>query len=545
MRKLWKWTWSVFLLTLGILGLLWGGKTWFDRNYQILDGRIYDLDAVQVDLSGRQIEDLAQVLRFRRPEVLDLRGTGITPAQRRQLGEAFPDCEILWQVYFQGAWYAPRTEEMKITSLSLEELEILDYIPGLRRVDARECDDYEALTALALRRPECQVDYLVPLGGTDWPADTRRLDLRDADPGEVERMLPNLPWAEQVNFCGKLPEARDFQELSRKFPKIRFTWSVDLGGVEADGALETLQTRDFRGLTLERLEEALPAFPRLRTLDLRGMDAPPLRKQEFEQRHPELEVLWDLRIGTKQVPLDTRILDLRGEVLESVQTLEENFPLLPELSRVELENCGLPNEALDELNRKYPDIRIVWNVNVGGRDTRTDETYFACNKWGLTMTDDNIRDLRYCTDMLCVDIGHSPGVTDCRWAAFMPHLRYLILADGNIEDLSPLSELKELVFLEVFQTPVMDYRPLLGCTALEDLNLCDTYGDPWPVGKMTWLKRLWWDPGTGATAPLADRLPGTQVMLELDTATGSGWRHPEHSGDSGGAADRLPIVSGW
>ena len=38
---------------------------------------------------------------------------------------------------------------------------------------------------------------------------------------------------------------------------------------------------------------------------------------------------------------------------------------------------------------------------------------------------------------------------------------------------------------------VTDYSPLLNCTALEDLNIGQTFGEVDDIIKMTWLKNLW------------------------------------------------------
>ena len=69
-----------------------------------------------------------------------------------------------------------------------------------------------------------------------------------------------------------------------------------------------------------------------------------------------------------------------------------------------------------------------------------------------------------------------------------------------------------------------DYSPLLGCTALEDLNISNTHADKEPLLQMTWLKRLWW---AGVGAPLhefREALPNTELMFGPDPSMGYGWR---------------------
>ena len=79
--------------------------------------------------------------------------------------------------------------------------------------------------------------------------------------------------------------------------------------------------------------------------------------------------------------------------------------------------------------------------------------------------------------MVCVDIGHHMKVTNCDWVSYMPELKYLIIGDTDLDDITPLTGLTNLVFLELFITDFTDYTPLTTLTGLEDLNIAYTYGD--------------------------------------------------------------------
>lgn len=126
--------------------------------------------------------------------------------------------------------------------------------------------------------------------------------------------------------------------------------------------------------------------------------------------------------------------------------------------------------------------------------------------------------------MIAIDVGHM-SFTDCSWAAYMPHLKYLIMAWTGVRDLTPLSGLKELVYLEVDWSPIQDYSPLVGCTALEDLNIGSTYADTEPLTQMTWLKNVWmiFCPAKYAWKVSA-ALPDTRVVNTGTATVASGWR---------------------
>ena len=68
------------------------------------------------------------------------------------------------------------------------------------------------------------------------------------------------------------------------------------------------------------------------------------------------------------------------------------------------------------------------------------------------------------------------GLTNIDFVKGMPHLQILILAhNGQLQDISPISSCKELIFLELDWSAVKDFTPLVGCTSLEDLNIGLTY----------------------------------------------------------------------
>ena len=235
---------------------------------------------------------------------------------------------------------------------------------------------------------------------------------------------------------------------------------------------------------------------------------------------------WEPRevfFGDRSFLSDAEEIDLSGMEIESTQWVEERIRDMPKLRKVIMCNCGLGDEEMDALNRRYEDIRFVWMVHMGRISVRTDTNYFAPVVTGDYVTEIDLGPLKYCTDVVAVDLGHM-AVRTCDWARNMPKLQYLILADTGITDISPLASCENLIFLELFLTAVRDYSPLLSCTRLEDLNLCYSYGSAEPVKQMTWLKRLWWDGNPYETKGLEEYLPDTECNFTSGSSTGGTWR---------------------
>lgn len=519
---------TFLVLAAALVCLVVGGKWFLEENYVFMDGTLHRRDAQTLDLSGRSVEELEKLKEFPNLEQLDVRGTGLTTEAYEWLCRELPGCAVFWDVPFQGGYYSEDTQALTVMSLTEADIAQLDYFPNLACINAMECRDYSQLLALQQRRPECRVDYAVPLAGESWSSDAAELKLRDADGAELLKMLCYLPKVERVHLTGVLPEMEELEVLREVYPQIAFTWQVQLG----EGAMDRdTAWLDMFGMHFDSVEDAaktLSYFTKLEQVDMRDCGLSDAEMMALADRFPDTDFLWNLTIAGLTVRTDVQEIDLSGREIGSTAAIEALLPYLYELEKVVMCGCGIESPDMAVLSERHPEIRFVWSVDLAGMLFRTDSTYFMPNKYGLECTDENIYDLRYCVDMLCVDVGHMQDVTNCEWAAFMPKLRYLVLADSGVGDITPLTGLTRLVFLELFQSKVRDYSPLVTCTALEDLNLCYTFGDPEPIGQMTWLKRVWWSGWWAGRAKLPQMLPNTQLEFDTVSSTGAGWREGQN-----------------
>lgn len=231
-------------------------------------------------------------------------------------------------------------------------------------------------------------------------------------------------------------------------------------------------------------------------------------------------------------PLDTEILDFSGTTFSDTTEIDALLSQLPNLTQVVMADCGIANEEMDALNRKYENVQIIWAVDLGPNlRVRTDVTALIPSQSDGWLSDTDAYNLRYCTELVALDLGHM-DISHIDFASFMPKLKYLIIADSRVASLEPLRGLNNLIYLEAFLTHVTDYSPLLDCPALEDLNISWTYGDYVPLCQMLQLKRLWWGGtphSTQVISALTEQLPNTQLSLYDVDSTGSGWRkHPHY-----------------
>lgn len=432
---------AVLLITGGILG--W--HMWYQSSHIFVEDAVYEKDLTS----------------------LDLRGTGVSLQHYEEVRRQLPDCEIRYDLPFQGGFYADDTTELTVTSLTDEEVELLDYLPGLKKIHAEGCTDYEQLMALAARRPACEISYTVSLYGKDYAEDTKELSFgsQQLDLQALRDALPYLPQMQTIHFDQPTVAAEELTALQEDFSQISITWEKDAFGITYGS--------------------------------------------------------------------DVTEIDLSGMYFTSLEEVEQELVWFPNLEKVIMCNTGTgPKEIFDHetmaafREKMRPSYKVVWSVNINGLEVRTDDTYFMPAKHHKVVTNFQVQNLKYCEDMICVDLGHM-AIQDISFVEGMPHLKYFIIVDAPLMFIEPISTCKELIYLEFFWTWINDFTPLLECTALQDLNVSRTNGDPMVFKEMTWLKNLWIN-GNALTdsekKELEAALPNTYIKYCYGMMAGNGWR---------------------
>lgn len=517
-------------IAMGILALIIAAASFgvYQNNatYITLDGVRYRRDAAELDLSGTAVSEPEKLTGMTQLKTLNLEHTGLSTEDYDLLRSALPDCEILWTPVFQGTPYDADTKILNITTLRADDVGTLDYFPQLQTVNAMDCEDYDNLLALAQRRPEVEVRYSVAIGGREYLHDTTFARIPDADLAQVEASLKYLPNLRSILLTGTLPGLDAIAALASAYPEIAIDWQAEIYGMTLSSDSTQLDLTDIPLKSAEDVEAVLPYLPDVQTVVLIGTGLPEEDIKDLVAAYPEIEFVWHITIGNTTVRSDDVEIDISWNQL-TPEDIESLLPYFPRLEKVVMCGCGIDNETMDALNRRHEDIKFVWSVDLGPIVTvRTDITSFIPFKYCVDFYQEDLYNLRYCTDIIALDLGHQQ-IYSCEFVAFMPNLKYLVLADTKVQDLTPLTGLTNLVYLEIFVTYLQDYEPLLTLTGLRDLNLSWTYGDYEIIAQMPWLERCWWGGhwhNWQVRQYLQEKCPNTQFEFDDGESTGSGWR---------------------
>ena len=537
MRKKW-------IIGIGCILLLAAAFCLFANRYTLVNSRLYRKDI----------------------QSLDLRGQNVSLEEIEALMEKLPETDIQWDIPFQGGAIPGDAEEVAIDSLTIEEAEVLATLSRLRSVRAENCRDYEALMYLKQLRPDVQIRYQVSLNGKTFASTASELSLSGIEEEEIS-LLSYLPEVHTVTLSGGEPEVLVKLKNHCNTAGIRLQIQVCGEILPEDATTLTLHEAGNNDVALLHLATGLknlhftePAADGEKLVALAdALDNTTVSWEKtvfglsFAHDATEIDLTKAIALGDGEVlgdktayqhGLDYPILGTEEETRSAIKVLkyhplpdktentadliaaaEAAMAYFPEAEKLVMCGSILDNESMSQFREAHRDTyKVVWSVLCGEIAPRTDAKLFMPTKYHVYyFFDKDTPNLKYCEEVVSMDIGHML-VQDLSFVEYMPNLKYLILTLSDVREITPLSSCKNLVFLEMDWTRVTDYSPLLGCTALEDLNIGETYGDITPVLEMTWLKNLWLvGCGNKKIHKAMEAMPDTHIGAFYDNPD-DGWR---------------------
>ncbi|MGN1021027.1 MAG: leucine-rich repeat domain-containing protein [Aristaeellaceae bacterium] len=285
------------------------------------------------------------------------------------------------------------------------------------------------------------------------------------------------------------------------------------------------------------LQEALAALPEGAVADLDWEGLKLADMAELAKARPDLRYTWDVTFGGVTVPGDTTVLDLDSLTKDTIKTtfLRQGLTCLTQLTHVTMFEQKISVKDMEAIIADFPQITFDWSVQIGTYRIRTDATAFSTLKGRQEprFTARDMEPLKYCTRLEAIDLGHN-NVSDLSFLTQWPHLKILIIIDSKrpVTDLTPLAELNELEYVELFMQGITDLTPLANKPNLLDLNLChNSVTDLTPLYSDTSLERLWISYNKGLSdeqvSAFQAAVPGCQVETVEYQSTGAGWREHE------------------
>lgn len=314
---------------------------------------------------------------------------------------------------------------------------------------------------------------------------------------------------------------------------------------------EDQTTLDLSGMTkvdsrVNTLIKELQQYPQLTKVDLSDVALSLKNQAALVKAFPGIHFVWTVKLGNAVISSEDTVMDLDTPKGESkLSQIALALDALPNIKKVIMNKYSPSLEGINNyLLTPYPDVEFSWTLNwliCSGRRVklRSDATAFSTGKGRQDprYTAPQIWErLQYFPDLVAIDVGHN-NVSDLSFLTNFPGLKRLICIDSRkpVTDISPLAELKDLEYIELFMQEITDLSPLADHTKLLDLNLAtNNVTDLSPLYSCVNLQRLWISSNPNLTVEEIEEfqrhVPGCQVVYTLRKGdeTGGGWREHPH-----------------
>jgi Leucine-rich repeat (LRR) protein len=375
-----------------------------------------------LDLRDSGLTDISDLVKQTQLTHLDLRGNELSRESFDRLKTALPSCEILWSVPIGGSRFDSDSAALSLDQYNEELPEMLAYFPALTSVTIHTPPDTAAAETLTARYPSLTFYWDVTIAGSAYPADTQMLDLSGSTPdlAALKTELSQLPNLTQVVFGEETFALSDQLALAKAYPNVAFVWDVQL--------LDDLSVRS-----------------------------------------------------------DTAELDLREYKVPDAAAFSEKLALFPNLTRLDLCGTGPSDDEMANMRAAYPAIKFIWLTRVYNWVIRTDIKGFSCGQRrkfpdgaGYYDSDNfsykrirskDFENLKYCTDLVALDVGHCSKIGDIDFIANLPKLRILDISLCDLTDISVLETQPDLEFLELNYNYVTDISVIATLKKMKYLNL--------------------------------------------------------------------------
>lgn len=402
---------------------------------------------------------------------------------------------------------------------------------GSFEIDAKHADELNS----EFPGVELIYDTYVDLYGDRVSTETIDLDLSSKEINDLDELIDALPYMESLKSVdlgdNAVPhEEKVTAESIRPGVKFGIVSTYEMYGKTVRDDADTL---DLKGIDdTSELVENLSLLKDLKSVDLRDATLDVALQNTLSEAFPNIDFSWEIDFDGIKFDSKCEEVDLTGCDTVTADLVRSAIPLFPNLKRLDMSYCNATNEEMAAIREDFPDIHVVWTLTMGKWSLKTDAVAFSVLIYDYThtrLTSSDIEVLKYCTNLMALDLGHQ-AITDLSVIGeYLTELRVLILADNAVSNLWPLTNLKHLHYLELFVNWIYDVTPLGEMKELVDLNISYNYGisNIEPLLELPLLERLWLESTNVSEEDaklLVDTYPGAKVVIEGEGSVDQGWR---------------------
>ena len=357
--------------------------------------------------------------------------------------------------------------QLDLTGSGMNEFHGVEHMKHLTMLDLRGSELSEKrFDEISEALPDCTVLWDVPMGGSRIDCMTTSLNLDDSSDFDNLAYFPKLA---QINAAG-CTRYEDILAINEKLPNVTLTWEVPIEGVSIAQDTESIKlSADATAEDIDRLRYV----PGLKYVDAKDCGLYPELMELEKNIVSGCDVEWQVDIAGLKVSSLSTGADLRGYTVSDPAIVEDAIQYLPRLNYLDMCGCGLSNEQMEKLRNDHPEIKFVWTISFARwENIRTDIQVFSSLNYSKQLYDQEDYGplLKYCTDLVAVDLGHS-SITNLSAFTNLKKLECLFLTDNCLTDISGIEQLQELQTIELFSNKIKDFSALNELPHLHDIGI--------------------------------------------------------------------------
>ena len=374
-----------------------------------------------------------------------------------------------------------KTDAEELTLIvEAEDFEWLEEYTHLKKLNLNGSTCYDAIEAYIAAHPNVDVTYTVALGDQKLNPNATELTLEadDFTLDELLEKLPHLPQVTKLNLPNIGLTSEEIVTLRETHPDLVLDYSVELFGKLYTGETTELNLPGLYPTDLADVIAALKLLPSVTYVELMDENGQSVLTKEnvraLQDALPNVLFHYTFELFGRTVSTADETIEYLDLPLDNSAEAEIRAALdvLQSCTYFKLDDCGIDSTVMAGIRDDYPDVKVVWRIYCGKFSMCTDETMVRMT---FKLDDTNCSELKYCTDVTYMDIGHNEKLYDISFVEYMPNLECVIVSGAPVKDISYFANHEKLEFLElVFCGHVKDISCLASCPNLKYLNISYT-----------------------------------------------------------------------
>ncbi len=286
----------------------------------------------------------------------------------------------------------------------------------------------------------------------------------------IEEVVPEAAVSETEESVETVEEAAPEEAVAEAVPQ-----TIEILGTEHDINDPYIDLSEMTPEDVPAVAEAISALKGFYKINLMKADGTSALSvtdvKTLRESEPDAHFVYEFDLFGKRVSTTDRKIEYINVPIgnEGEEEIRNALSVLDRCEYFLLDGCGIDDEVMAGIRDDFPDKKVVWRIYVANKSALTDDQVIRMTHG---INDAVTGPLKYCTEVVYMDLGHDSGITDISFIESMTKLECIILSDAKMKDVTPLSYCPNLTWVElVYCDRMSDMTPIANMPSIRYLNI--------------------------------------------------------------------------